>query len=356
MLQRFLLTILIATSGGVLFTLIHSPLPWLLGALVSTVAAIFLGCNRLWIPSWFRKAGLIIVGITLGLRMTRDIWQTMADHIGLMLIATVITVIFGILNAWLLHRVYNVDATTSLFSNIPGGLSEMVTIGQNLGGNLQIITIFHSIRVVMIVVVTPYLVTLLPYEHHASLIQTGGDHLGGLQTIIVLALGAAGAMVASRFSIPAPFLLGPLLVTSVVSWNTSFLGSTPALNSVIVNVAQVLIGVSIGIDFKREELVKYRKHFVSGLVHSFFLLVMSISLAVALSYAARIDVITSILATAPGGIAEMSLTALATGADPLLVTAFQLFRVLFIVTVFSFFIRSYVRKVTGQAIKEGTNL
>jgi membrane AbrB-like protein len=355
MLHRLLLTLLIATLGGALFAVIHSPLPWLLGPLVFVVGSIFLGYDKHWVPSWFRKVGLMVVGITLGLRITREIWQTITDHLGLMLVATIITVLLGMCNAWILHKVCKVDVTTSIFSNIPGGLSEMVTIGQSMGGNLPIISMFHSIRVVMIVFITPYLVTSLPHPSAAPLIDSGGDVLGGIQTFIVLGMGAAGAIIAARCAVPAPFLLGPLLVTSAVSLNTTFLGSAPTLSSVLVNTAQIFIAVSIGIEWKREEIIKQRRHFVSGLVQSLFLCLMSLSLAAALAYATNIDLITSILATAPGGIAEMSLTALATGADPLLVTAFQLFRVLFIVTIVSFFIRSFVTNVTKKTRRENAN-
>ncbi|NGQ95903.1 AbrB family transcriptional regulator [Brevibacillus sp. SYP-B805] len=348
MQSRIFFTLLLACAGGGLFAWVHSPLPWLLGPLVTIVAAVFLGVTGLQAPAWFRKAGLIVVGITLGLRITPQIWQTMSDHLGLMLLATIVTVCFGMLNAWILHKWRNVDLVTSLFSNIPGGLSEMVTIGQNLGGNLQIISIFHSIRVVIIVCVTPYVATLLPHQMTAAAILSGGHLLGAVETVSLLAGGALIALVASRLRIPAPFLLGPLLMAAVLSASVSFAEGPPVLADFLVKGAQVLIGISIGVEFKREDLGKHRPFFLLGLVQSLFLFGMSLSLALLLSYAADMERITSILSTAPGGIAEMSLTALATGADPLLVTAFQLFRVLFIVTVFSFLIRAYVKKAAAR--------
>jgi membrane AbrB-like protein len=348
MLSQIFLTLLLAWAGGALFAWVHSPLPWLLGPLITIVASIFLGVTSLRAPAWFRKAGLIVVGITLGLRITPQIWQTMSDHLGLMLLATIVTVCFGMLNAWILHKWRNVDLVTSLFSNIPGGLSEMVTIGQNLGGNLQIISIFHSIRIVMIVCVTPYVVTLLPHQTTAAAILPVGHRLGAVETVSLLAAGTLIALAASRMRIPAPYLLGPLAMAAVLSGSVPFAEGPPVLADFLVKGAQVLIGISIGVEFKREDLGKHRPFFLLGLVHSLFLFGMSLSLAFLLSYAAHMERITSILSTAPGGIAEMSLTALATGADPLLVMAFQLFRILFIVTVFPFLIRIYVKKAAGR--------
>ncbi len=352
---RLLLTLLVTTAAGELFYLIHSPLPWLLGPLLVTVVFILLGFDKLWIPSFFRKGGLAVVGVVLGLRITPDIWQTMTEHIGQMLLATFFTLLIGMLNAWIMHRVHRTDLTTSIFSNIPGGLSEMVTLGQSQGGNIQIISMFHSIRIIVIVMLTPFLVTFLSHQS-VSPNLTGGDQvLGPWVTIGLIALAVAGAFLATKLRIPAAFLLGPLFVAALLSVNAVFPGGAHSLTDFIVNAAQIAIGVSVGVEFKRDEVLQYRKLFVAGFIHSLLLSVLSITLAVLLAYTSEIHLYTSILATAPGGIAEMSLTALAIGADPVLVTAFQLFRVLFIVTIFSSCIRWYIRKHTSQKEKkEGT--
>lgn len=343
MLLRMCMTLLLGAAGGLLFAAIHSPLPWLIGALVATVACVFFGVKTLWLPRWFRQIGLIVIGISLGLRMTPEIWGAMTGHIGLMLIATILTIFISLGNAWVFHKVSKVDAITAIFSNIPGGLSEMVTIGQTVGGNQQVISIFHSLRAVIIVLCTPFIVTWLPHHMQAQA-AVSGHVIGVTQTLIILAVGAIGAWLASRCSIPAPYLLGALLLTALVCMNTPIAGENPALAGFLTKTAQVFIGVSIGLGFKREDIAKNRRYFLFGLVHSVLLFVMTLALAVGISLATATDVLTTILATAPGGIAEMSLTALTIGADPLLVTAFQLFRVLFVLTLFSFGVRTWVNR------------
>ncbi|MED3500903.1 AbrB family transcriptional regulator [Brevibacillus agri] len=351
LLLRILLTLLLGSAGGWLFAeVLHSPLPWLIGSLLATVAATMLGVQKLWIPGWFRQAGLIVIGISLGLRMTPDIWQTMTDHIGLMLIATLLTVLISLLNAWIFYKMGKVDRVTAIFSNIPGGLSEMVTIGQSVGGNQQVISIFHSIRAVTIVLCTPFLISWL-FDGHASsvVLSTGGHVLEWLPTILLVTASLIGALVATRCSIPAPYLLGPLLIAALVSLNTPWTGENPALAGGLVKAAQVWIGVSIGLGFRKENIRKQKRFFLLGAIHSLLLFGMVTAMAVGLAYFADMEVATSILATAPGGIAEMSLTAMSIGADPLLVTAFQLFRVLFVLTLFSFGGRSWGKRHRAEA-------
>ncbi|KMZ42394.1 MULTISPECIES: AbrB family transcriptional regulator [Bacillales] len=340
MLLRILFTLLLGSLGGWLFATIHSPLPWLLGALVTTVICNMLGVKNLWIPRWFRQVGLTVIGITLGLRMTSEIVDTMTGHVGLMLITTLLTILISLVNAWIFYKICRVDGITAIFSNIPGGLSEMVSVGQMAGGNQQVITIFHSIRAISVVLCTPYLVAFLPA--HAAIQTATTEHVLGIgQTVMILVAGLIGALIASRCYIPAPFLLGALLVTALISMNTSLVGESPALPSILVQGAQIFIGVSIGLGFKREDIVKNRRFFLFGLMHSLFLFVMVIVLAIGISYVTATDIVTAILATVPGGLAEMSLTALATGADPLLVTAFHLFRLVLVLTLFSFGARAW---------------
>lgn len=345
MLLRVLKTLLLGGAGGWLFFVWNSPLPWLLGALVTTVISIFLGVKNLWLPRSFRNIGLVVIGISLGLHMTTDIWQTMTDHLGLMLIATCMTVLIGLGNAWLLHKVGKVDGITSVFSNIPGGLSEMVAVGQSLGGNQQIITIFHSIRAVAVVLCVPFIVTWLPQPSGTAAWTPGmGQVLGGGQTLLIVAIGLIGAYMATRFSIPAPFLLGALLCTALVSLNTSWMGVNPELSSFLVIGAQILIGVSIGLGFRREDIRDHRRFFLLGLMQAMLLLLLVLLLAFSMTYLTENGMVTNLLAVAPGGIAEMSLTAMTMEADPLLVSSFQLFRVLFVLSLFSLGVRAWLKR------------
>lgn len=345
MLLRVWKTLLIGGAGGLLFFILNSPLPWLLGALVATVISIFLGVKNLWIPRSLRNIGLVIIGISLGLHMTADIWQTMTGHLGLMLLATCMTVLIGLGNAWLLHKIGKVDGITAVFSNIPGGLSEMVAVGQSVGGNQQIITIFHSIRAVAVVLCVPFIVTWLPHTPGASARTLGMEQvLGVSQTLLIVSIGLLGAYLARRCSIPAPFLLGALLCTAFVSLQTSWMGVNPELSDFLVIGAQIFIGVSIGLGFRKEDIRNHRRFFLLGLMQALLLILLVILLAVAMTYLTETSMATNLLAVAPGGIAEMSLTAMTLGADPLLVSAFQLFRVLFVLSLFSFGVRTWLKR------------
>lgn len=351
---RFAVALLIALVGGAVFSAVHSPLPWMLGPLLLLVASAMIGLERLWVPDWFRPLGLMIIGISLGLRITPGFWQTMSEHLAEMLLVTVVTLVFSLLCAWGLGKWQKIDLTTATLSSIPGGLSEMVSLGQSEGGNLQIISLFHTIRMIFVVVLTPYLVLLLAHPVVLPGVQALSQPLGAIPTISLLLLGAVGSRVAARLSLPSPYLLGAFVVTVVFSLLSSYGGEGHGLANGIVHGAQLLLGMGIGVTFKREDVLHYRKLCLTALLFALLLFLMSLLLAILLSVTTGMELTTSILAAAPGGLAEMSLTAIVIGSDPLLVTAFQLFRLLFIVTIFPFFVRWYVRYANGRLQRKET--
>jgi uncharacterized membrane protein AbrB (regulator of aidB expression) len=67
-----------------------------------------------------------------------------------------------------------------------------------------------------------------------------------------------------------------------------------------------------------------------------------------LAYCTPSTIVTSFLSTAPGGLAEMGITALTVGADSSTMTAYQLTRLLFIMLVFPYVVRFILKKLKFQ--------
>ena len=64
--RAYLFSFVIAAIGGVLANLLHLPIPWLLGSLFAVGGSSMLGMP-IKSAAFSRKAGLMIIGISLGL-------------------------------------------------------------------------------------------------------------------------------------------------------------------------------------------------------------------------------------------------------------------------------------------------
>ncbi|MGJ3264373.1 MAG: AbrB family transcriptional regulator [Salinarimonas sp.] len=99
----------------------------------------------------------------------------------------------------------------------------------------------------------------------------------------------------------------------------------------IVNLAQVLIGCALGSRFTRSVVVRLRAFALFATLGTLTLIAFAAVLAWLIAAATGIAVPSLILAAAPGGVAEMSITAKVLSLDVPLVTAFHVVRIVLIV-------------------------
>ena len=88
-----------------------------------------------------------------------------------------------------------------------------------------------------------------------------------------------------------------------------------------------MFGLVLGARYERAFFVRYKLFIPFALLNSCFILVASVVAGAALSWTFGLPIATMILATAPGGLAEMTITAQALKISVPLVVAFHLFRV-----------------------------
>src|SRR3546814_2462493 len=62
---------------------------------------------------------------------------------------------------WFLRRICGYDPVTAFFSAAPGGLSEMVVVGSQFGGDERIISLTHTSRILLVVLALPFLMQIL---------------------------------------------------------------------------------------------------------------------------------------------------------------------------------------------------
>jgi uncharacterized protein len=62
---------------------------------------------------------------------------------------------------WFFRVIGGYDRTTAYFAGMPGGLVEMVSVGEERGGDGRIIALAHSVRILLIVVTVPFAIQWL---------------------------------------------------------------------------------------------------------------------------------------------------------------------------------------------------
>jgi membrane AbrB-like protein len=98
----------------------------------------------------------------------------------------------------------------------------------------------------------------------------------------------------------------------------------------LTDFAQLMFGLVLGARYERAFFVRYKTFIPFALLNSLFILVASMIAAAMLAWAFGLPLATMIIATSPGGLAEMTITAQALQISVPLVVAFHLFRVVMV--------------------------
>ncbi|MEC1525015.1 AbrB family transcriptional regulator [Neobacillus niacini] len=326
----FFLTLLAGLLGGNLFSLLDLPLPWILGPMFLTVF-LTMTIKDAYSPPSCTLVGFFILGISMGLYFVPEMGAIILDQLEFVIVMTFVLFFLSVMNGVLYKNIFKLDWMTAIFGSIPGGTAQMIEIGKELGGKPEIIAIQQFIRLVFVVMIIPsFLIFSSKPADTIIAKQTEAVNVNLIGLLILFGLGCLGVVIGRFLSIPLYFLTGPLIVVAIFSLSGVSLGDVPPI---LLHIAQLFIGINIGNNFKKKELLEYRKYLMLGLLAGISLTAMSFFAAFLLYLWSGIDFATAILCMAPGGVAEMSLTAVIIGANVPLVAAFQVFRMLVFLTI-----------------------
>jgi membrane AbrB-like protein len=317
----------IALVAALCFATLHAPLPWLTGPLLALAACRVAGieCGA---PPGSRQAGQWIIGTALGLYFTPLVGAIVLRLWWLLLVGAFFALALGYFCGLVLNRLARVDATTAVFASVPAGAAEMAVLGERYGARIDEVAAGQSLRLMLVVVVIPWLFAALGL-HGADAFQAGTSEVRGAGLLALLACTLGGALVLQRTGLPNAFVLGALAVAiplTVVEINLS------AVPRWMTNIAQLLLGCALGARFE-QSFLRRAPRFVSAVVLSVGLaMLLSAAFAFVVSVATDLHPATLVLATAPGGIAEMSITAKVLDLGVPVVTAFHVTRVVVLLT------------------------
>ncbi|MFC3123835.1 AbrB family transcriptional regulator [Pseudoroseomonas globiformis] len=318
----FLLCTALAALGGWVFQRLGTPLPWLLGALFFAAAARLSGLP-VRASRRLRNGGLMVLGCALGLFFTPHAAGRLAEQMPLVLGAGLATLAIGVALSPLLARTARVDRVTALFASIPGGVAEMSVLGESYGARPTTVAIVQLLRVVGVVVLVPSAFAALeiagtmPSAAVAAPFQPAGFAL-------LAGTAAALALLLTRLGVRNGWMLGGL------ASGLAFTASGMALTGVpgwITASAQILMGAQLGSQFERAALLGGGRLLGAAILQVAVLTGICCAVGAALAWCLGLDIASLVLANAPGGMAEMSLTAKALLLDVPMVVAFHLVRI-----------------------------
>lgn len=336
------LYLMLGGTGGFAAAWVGLPLPYLIGALV--VCAVYAmqtfarTGRQVWFPKTLRHVFVAVIGTMIGSTFSPGIFQIL-PLLWLSMGAVVLYVVAALAIGYvILRRLGGYDRPTALYGAMPGGLVDSVVFGEQAGGNVQILTVTHFARIIVVIIAVPGLFWLFSGTTVGSAagqaFERGETHLVDVALLILIA--GVGLMAGQRLRLPAAMLTGPLILSAGLHASGLLELSDPAW---LLNGAQLVVGAGLGAQFSGARLGLLARSFVlTGLMVG-LLIALGAGFAAVLSRLMPIPFSALFISFAPGGVTEMGLVALSLKISPVIVAAHHLFRIVLTVASGAWFLK-----------------
>lgn len=309
--------------GGYLFSLLHIPIPWMLGPIVVVMLTQFVYKGPLKWSGKMRDLGVVMVGTVIGVQFNISLFGMMGSILFYMIVLNIILIGGAIGIAYLTGKWAKIPLRAAVLAAIPGGLGQIIVFAEEEKvKEIGIISYFQVIRLLLVVVFVPFIVA----GQVMSKPPSDAKLTISLMLLIALALGCSHLM--KRIQLPVAFFITPIILLIALQLTTPI--AMPPVPGIVMVVAQLLIGAHIGLMLKPDMIKLPMRVLLGGIFSALALIALTFGSSFLMSFALETTFATSFLSTAPGGLDQMVLLADAVKADVSLISMFQTFRLLFI--------------------------
>ncbi|MGB3773406.1 MAG: AbrB family transcriptional regulator [Rhodococcus sp. (in: high G+C Gram-positive bacteria)] len=280
-----------------------------------------------------------LIGVEIGTLLDRDTLFSLGSAWIWVVVVSLGTLLLSIAAGSLLGLHRDVDATTGALALVAGGASGMVAIARDLGGDDRVVAVVQYVRVLLVTASLPFVATVV---FSADTGQGGSVRMESAplwaDAVFLTACLAVGIPVARLIKLPAPALLGPLIVSGaadLLGW-----AGDAGVPFLLLQVTYIVIGWQAGLRFTVESLRS-----IGRVLPWAVLLIVAIAVGCALLGLILVGTTSATpyeayLATTPGGIYAVLALAAASGVNVTFVVAAQVLRVFMMLLVVPLFTRS----------------
>ena len=302
--------------------------------LATTIAAI--GGLPVAVPGALRDPMLAVLGVLLGSGFTPELVAQLGGWLPTLLSLPAYVALVTLASVTYLRWIARYDMRTAFFAGTPGGFGEMVLLSDRAGADARRVALIHSVRILLIVLFVPVAISTFGIELPSATAATPA--VGWVDSLALLATAVLGTWLGGLVRLPAPALLGGMIL-SALGHAVGLLEGAPPV--VVIALAQLVIGCSIGCRFTGFRLHDVLATMAVGFGLTMVMFAMSFAAAVGVHLVTDTPPLLLLLALVPGGVAEMSIIALALGIEPAFVAAHHIVRIAIVVAAAPFVFRRF---------------
>lgn len=160
--SRLLLALAAAAVCALIFVQLHIRAGAMLGAVLGGSLCTLLG-REYHCPRFYTLALQVGAGAFTGAMVTSEIIFRIPSLFPAVLCVAATVWIYLLLNGWLMRKYFGMSKMTSMLACVPGGLSDMTLLAEELGGDLPTVATLQTLRLFSVIIIVPNLVPLVEW-------------------------------------------------------------------------------------------------------------------------------------------------------------------------------------------------
>ncbi|WPC41241.1 AbrB family transcriptional regulator [Clostridium sp. JS66] len=354
---NLIMTLIVAILGGTIALRLKIPAGAMVGSMV-VVAVFSVITGHAFIPQNIKIITQICAGAYIGDSIKRKDVLEMKLIIKPAILMVVSMITLDLFMGYVMFRVTRIDLITALFSTAPAGIVDMSLISDDFGADTSKVVVLHLIRLVTVLIVFPPMMNFIAKsfknedKNALDEIASSVDEANlqrksnraknkstlkekSINLLITTVLALATGLIGYILKIPAGTMT--FSMAAVGALNVIFDKGFMPLN--LRRLTQMFAGALIGSRVTYGDIVQLK----SILIPAFILLIGIISVNLFIGFlinkTSGLELITSLLASAPGGLSDMALIAKDLGGDAPKIAILHTVRVVTVIGIFPVLIK-----------------
>ncbi len=333
----FVLTVIVGLTAGYVFLRMRVPGGMMVGSIVG-VSVLNIASSHAFMPSYAKAASQIIAGAFIAVGLERSDLKRLRYIFKPAIILISGMAILNIAAGFLICFFSPLDITTSFMSAVPGGISDIPIISEEMGADSSKVAVMQFIRLVFGVGVFPAIINRVSNIKHPDgeeekdrgYVRSVSKSDSITDLIFTIGIASIFGLIGRWTGIPSATLVFSMLSVIVFKLSTNR-GSMPRW---MRRFAQVLSGAYIGSSIEMGEVLGMKDLAIPAVILIAGYLSACFLIGFIINKKCKMTLKESMLAATPAGAADMALISADVGVKSADVIVLQIIRMVVVVSVF----------------------
>lgn len=358
-MTELLITLIVGIIGGIIAMKLKVPAGTMMGSMIA-VAIFNVTTGQAFMPQDIRIVTQIAAGAFIGTGIKYKDVLDMRLMIKPAIFMISLMIILDVAMGYVMHLVTGIDLITALFACAPGGVVDMSLISSDLGADSSKVAILQLVRLMSVLIIFP---TLMKYvSAHYNNVETNGmeqkeviDAVScdksseinkaeknkttskekGISLTLTLIAAFAAGIIGYLSKIPA----GAMTFSMIAVGALNIISNKGYMPINLRRATQVFAGILIGERMTYADVVSLKNVMLPAFILLVGIIVVNLCIGFLINKVYKLELITSLLASAPGGMSDMALIAKDLGGDGPKVAILQLARYICVIALFPVIIK-----------------